>query len=303
MLSPISQVNINKIELLPSFKGENNTETRQPVEQQNSKSWILWTGLAALGAVGIYLATRGKGGVKTVEEVAQKTSSNVENVGKVPNQTPNKAPDKVPSQKPNKVPEKASADGVVSAATDLTGDDAINKLNEEYKAGKTNMYAYIPKNRTDCVVVVSDDNSNGTDYLSSRVFDRKTFKYGVSSKCIADDIIKPISSKNFSRSLANNKVGSAKIISENGTEISINNSMSHGCSGIEKDLKIIKDGSIYKKSKYIREKDNAKACMEELTVQDYYAGFKNSVNGTVENVSDNFDTHKKEFFEKLRKKQ
>lgn len=298
MLSPISQVNINKIELLPSFKGENNTETRQPVEQQNSKSWILWTGLAALGAVGIYLATRGKGGVKTVEEVAQKTSSNVENVGKVPNQTPNKALDKVPSQKPNKVPEKASADGVVY----LTGDDAINKLNEAYKAGKTNMYAYIPKNRTDCVVVV-ERNSNGTHYLSSsRVFDRKTFKYGVSSKCIADDI-KPISSKNFSRWLFNNKVGSAKIISENGTEISINNSMGHGCSGIEKDLNIIKDESSYKKSKYIREKDNAKVCMEELTVQDYYAGFKNSVNGTVENVSDNFDTHKKEFFEKLRKKQ
>lgn len=288
MLSSISQVNTNKVELPPSFKDGNNTDTRQPVERQNSKSWMLWTGLAALGAVGVYLATRGKGGVKTVEKATpKKTPSNVKNAGKVPSQTPNKVPDKVP------------ADGIVSATKEFTGDDAINKLNEAYKSGKIHMYAYIPKNRKDCVVVVNDCNSKGAHYLYSRVFDRKTFKYSVSLNDITGDI-KPISSKNFSRSLFDNKVGSAKIMSENGTEISINNSMSLGCSGVKKELNIIKDRSLYKKSKYIRENDNAKVCMEQLTVQDF-AGFKNSVNGTVEYVSNNFDIHKKEFFKQLRK--
>lgn len=288
MLSSISQVNTNKIELPPSFNGGNNKDTRQPVERQNSKSWMLWTGLAALGAVGIYLATRGKGGVKTVEKAAQKTPSNEKNAGKVPSQTP------------NKVPDKASADSIVSAAKEFTGDDAINKLNEAYKAGKILMYAYIPKNRKDCVVVIGGCNSNGAHFLYSKVFDRKTFKYNVSLNIVGD--IKPISSKNFSRDLFNKKLGSAKIMSENGAEISINNNMSSGCSGVKKELYIIKDGLSYKKSKYIREKDNAKICTEDLSVQDY-AGFKVSVNGTVENVSDNFDIHKKEFFEKLRKKQ
>ena len=261
----------------------------QKSDEKQSKSSISTTtkvlvgsSLIALAAVGIYLATRGKAREKTVEKA-------VKNAGKAFDEISNKVPDKV------------STDGVVSTVTklELTGDDAINKLNEMYKAGKSIKYAYIPKNRKDVVVVIEDYNGNGGHNLYSRMFDRKTFKYNYKTDMIVDDV-KPLSSKCFFRYFSNKKLGEAKIISENGAKISINNSM-RPSSRLQKDLTISKDGLIYKKSKYIRERDNAKICTEEVTIHDY-AGFKYSVNGAVEDVSENFDIHKKEFFKQLRKK-
>ena len=259
----------------------------QKSDEKQSKSTVSTTtkvlvgsSLTALAAVGIYLATRGKGGGKTVEKAAKNASKAFDEIS-------------------NKVPDKVSTDGVVSTVTklELTGDDAINKLNEMYKAGKSIMYAYIPKNRKDVVVVIEDYNGNGGHYLYSRMFDRKTFKY--KSDRIVDDV-KPLSSKYFFRYLSNKKLGKAEIISENGAKISINNSM-RPSSRLQKDLTISKDGLIYKKSKYIRERDNAKICTEDVTIHDY-DGFKDSVNGAVKDVSENFDIHKKEFFKQLRKK-
>ena len=69
MINSVSPVSINKI----VFKGEIPEQKVQEkeAEKQSSKSWMLWTGLAALGAVGVYLATRGKKGAETVEKGAE----------------------------------------------------------------------------------------------------------------------------------------------------------------------------------------------------------------------------------------
>ena len=73
MLNSISPIGVNKV----PFKGEIQQQKSQekPTEEQSNKSWMLWTGLVGLGALGIYLATRGKKGTETVE----KTSEAVQN--------------------------------------------------------------------------------------------------------------------------------------------------------------------------------------------------------------------------------
>ena len=59
---------------LPETK---NSEVSKEPPKSSDKSWILWTGLAVLGAAGIYIATRGKAGKSAVEKTAQETVEQV----------------------------------------------------------------------------------------------------------------------------------------------------------------------------------------------------------------------------------
>ena len=71
----------------------------QEVTQDKNKSWMLWTGLAAIGAVGIYIATKGKGGSnaaektsETAQDIATKATDSVKEEAK-------KVLEKLPSRK------------------------------------------------------------------------------------------------------------------------------------------------------------------------------------------------------------
>ena len=79
MLNSISSISQNKV----TFKGELSDKTKtenQEVAQHKSKSWMLWTGLAALGAVGIYIATRGEKGSNALEDAAGKTTEKIKDM-------------------------------------------------------------------------------------------------------------------------------------------------------------------------------------------------------------------------------
>ena len=78
MLNSISPVSMNKV----AFKGEIPEQKLQEkeAEKQSSKSWMLWTGLAALGAVGVYLATRGKKGTETIEKGAENATEQIKDM-------------------------------------------------------------------------------------------------------------------------------------------------------------------------------------------------------------------------------
>ena len=78
MINSVSPVNVNKV----AFKGEipEHKLQEKESEKQSSKSWMLWTGLAALGAVGIYLATRGKKGAETVEKGAENAAEQIKDM-------------------------------------------------------------------------------------------------------------------------------------------------------------------------------------------------------------------------------
>ena len=70
MLNSISPISQNKV----AFKGDTFDKTKaenQEVAQNKNKSWMLWTGPAALGAVGIYIATKGKGGSEATEKASE----------------------------------------------------------------------------------------------------------------------------------------------------------------------------------------------------------------------------------------
>lgn len=70
MLNSISPISQNKV----AFKGDTLDKTKtenQEVAQNKNKSWMLWTGLAALGAVGIYIATKGKGASEATEKASE----------------------------------------------------------------------------------------------------------------------------------------------------------------------------------------------------------------------------------------
>ncbi len=69
MLDSISPICVNKVPFKGSIQQQKSPE-KQP-EKQSDKSWMLWTGLAVLGAAGIYVATRGKKGSETVEKGAE----------------------------------------------------------------------------------------------------------------------------------------------------------------------------------------------------------------------------------------
>lgn len=78
MLNSISPICVNKV----PFKGEIQQQKSQekPTEKQSDKSWMLWTGLAGLGALGIYLATRGKKGTETVEKTTEKATEQIKDM-------------------------------------------------------------------------------------------------------------------------------------------------------------------------------------------------------------------------------
>lgn len=77
MMNSISPVSVNKV----AFKGEMPEKVQEKeAEKQSSKSWMLWTGLAALGAVGVYLATRGKKGAETVEKGAENATEQIKDM-------------------------------------------------------------------------------------------------------------------------------------------------------------------------------------------------------------------------------
>ena len=79
MLNSISPINQNKV----AFKGytlDKPQDNRQDVAQNKNNSWMLWTGLAALGTVGIYLATRGKKGSEVVETTTEKATDQIKNI-------------------------------------------------------------------------------------------------------------------------------------------------------------------------------------------------------------------------------
>lgn len=98
MLNSISPINQNKV----AFKGnfiDKPQDKGQEVTQDKNKSWMLWTGLAALGAVGIYIATKGKGGSnaaektsETAQDIATKATDSVKEEAK-------KVLEKLPSRK------------------------------------------------------------------------------------------------------------------------------------------------------------------------------------------------------------
>lgn len=73
MLDSISPICVNKVPFKGSIQEQKSPEkqTEKQTEKQSDKSWMLWTGLAALGAVGVYFATRGKKGAETVEKGAE----------------------------------------------------------------------------------------------------------------------------------------------------------------------------------------------------------------------------------------
>ena len=78
MINSVSPVNVNKV----AFKAEipeHKLEEKES-EKQSSKSWMLWTGLAALGAVGIYLATRGKKASESVEKAAENATEQIKDM-------------------------------------------------------------------------------------------------------------------------------------------------------------------------------------------------------------------------------
>lgn len=76
-MNSISPVSVNKV----AFKGEMPEKVQEKeAEKQSSKSWMLWTGLAALGAVGVYLATRGKKGAETVEKGAENATEQIKDM-------------------------------------------------------------------------------------------------------------------------------------------------------------------------------------------------------------------------------
>ena len=79
MLNSISLINQNKV----AFKGgslDKPQDKGQDVAQNKNNSWMLWTGLAALGAVGIYLATRGKKGSEAVERDTEKATDQIKDI-------------------------------------------------------------------------------------------------------------------------------------------------------------------------------------------------------------------------------
>ena len=73
MLDSISTISINKVPFKGAIQEQKSSEKQ--TEKQSDKNWMLWTGLAVLGAAGIYVATRGKKASETVE----KTSEAVQN--------------------------------------------------------------------------------------------------------------------------------------------------------------------------------------------------------------------------------
>lgn len=78
MINSVSPVSLNKV----AFKGETPEQKLQEKEseKQSNKSWMLWTGLAALGAAGIYVATRGKKGSETVEKGAENAAEQIKDM-------------------------------------------------------------------------------------------------------------------------------------------------------------------------------------------------------------------------------
>ena len=97
MINSVSPVNVNKI----TFKGGSIAPKFQEKEseKQSSKSWMLWTGLAALGAVGIYLATRGKKGSETVEKTSEAGQNIAASASEAVKDQAAKVLDKLPSRK------------------------------------------------------------------------------------------------------------------------------------------------------------------------------------------------------------
>ena len=82
MLDSISPISINKVPFKGSIQEQKSPEkqTEKQTEKQSDKSWMLWTGLAALGAVGVYFATRGKKGAETVEKGAENAAEQIKDI-------------------------------------------------------------------------------------------------------------------------------------------------------------------------------------------------------------------------------
>jgi len=74
MISSISPVCVNR-SYVPNFRGELPPQSTnyEKSEQKSGKSWMLWTGLAALAAGGIYHATRGKAGKEVTDAAISAT--------------------------------------------------------------------------------------------------------------------------------------------------------------------------------------------------------------------------------------
>ena len=78
MLDSISPICVNKV----TFKGQipEQKYSENQSETQSDKSWMLWTGLAALGALGIYLAARGKKASESVERTTEKAAEQIKDM-------------------------------------------------------------------------------------------------------------------------------------------------------------------------------------------------------------------------------
>ncbi len=98
MLNAISPISQNKV----AFKGDTLDKTKtenQEVAQNKNKSWMLWTGLAALGAVGIYIATKGKGGSEATEKASEAAQDIATKATDAVKEEANKVLEKLPSRK------------------------------------------------------------------------------------------------------------------------------------------------------------------------------------------------------------
>ncbi len=99
MLNSISLINQKKV----AFKGDSLDKPQdkgQDVAQNKNNSWMLWTGLTALGAVGIYLATRGRrNGAEVLENAKNKGEDIANNAADSVKEEAKKVLEKLPSRK------------------------------------------------------------------------------------------------------------------------------------------------------------------------------------------------------------
>ena len=78
MLDSISTISINKVPFKGAIQEQKSSEKQ--TEKQSDKNWMLWTGLAVLGAAGIYVATRGKKASETVEKGAENAAEQIKDM-------------------------------------------------------------------------------------------------------------------------------------------------------------------------------------------------------------------------------